>query len=159
MIAGPPLSKKNGRERRLAKARRAGAHTQDTMPPPIVPKPENVITPIDVQMAVSLEEPVKPASKPPRKSAPRGVRKGALTKRGPPRPHKRLEDDVIASRIQKLTVRMDKAKAQHDEAKAFLLRYTYEQNWRLENLLKKGELLRDDLVLPAPAAIPEAKLE
>lgn len=39
-------------------------------------------------------------------------RKGALTKRGPPRPYKRLPGDTLDLRIQKLTKRMEKAKRQ-----------------------------------------------
>ena len=42
----------------------------------------------------------------------RHPRPGALTKRGPPRPHRRLSEDILKSRISKLTARVEKAKRQ-----------------------------------------------
>jgi len=42
----------------------------------------------------------------------RHPRPGARTKRGPPRPHKRLSEDILKTRIGKLTSRVEKAKRQ-----------------------------------------------
>jgi hypothetical protein len=39
-------------------------------------------------------------------------RKGALTKRGPPRPYRRLPEETLLARIQKLTARLERAKTQ-----------------------------------------------
>lgn len=39
-------------------------------------------------------------------------RKGALTRRGPPRPYRRLPEETLLARIQKLTTRLERAKTQ-----------------------------------------------
>ena len=39
-------------------------------------------------------------------------RKGALTRRGPPRPYRRLAEETLHVRIQKLTTRLERAKSQ-----------------------------------------------
>ena len=39
-------------------------------------------------------------------------RKGAMTKRGPPRPYRRITEEILSIRIQKLTTRMERSKKQ-----------------------------------------------
>jgi len=51
-------------------------------------------------------------------------------KRGPARPHRRLTTEVLASRIEKLQTRHDKAKGQLDEAARHLGGYIKEKEMR-----------------------------
>lgn len=85
----------------------------------------------------------------------------ALTKRGPPRPHRRLPEETLASRIQKLTARMERARQQvglpcfffcsvapivpdcvvvwqHEDARVLLTRYSHEKTYRLREALAPG---------------------
>lgn len=66
----------------------------------------------DMMVAISSELP--PPEEPKRKDKKwrKHPRKGALTKRPPPRPYKRLEEPKLELRIQKLTARMERAKRQ-----------------------------------------------
>jgi hypothetical protein len=75
----------------------------------------------------------------------RHPRPGAKSKRGPPRPYRRLEQAVLDNRITKLTARMDKAKAQHEETRDLLLRYTHERAYRQQDAAAKENA-------PAPEA-------
>ena len=65
-------------------------------------------------MTVAITSELPPPEEPKRKDKKwrKHPRKGALTKRPPPRPYKRLADDKLELRVQKLTARMDRAKRQ-----------------------------------------------
>ena len=81
-------------------------------------------------------------------------RKGALTRRGPPRPYKRVAEGVLHSRIQKLTARMERAKAQHEAARSLLTKYSHEKTYRLrEALAAQEEATRQEPDLPEFPAI------
>jgi len=69
----------------------------------------------DVEVEV-LDEgvPAKKARKP--KSAGGSKPKEPKKKRGPPRPHRKLEGDVLELRMNKLKKRIDKAKVQLEDA-------------------------------------------
>ena len=75
------------------------------------------------------EPAVEATTKP--KKAPR-VKKDASEKkkRGPARPHRRLTDEVLDSRIEKLRKRFDKAKSQLEEAGRHLGGYDREKQMR-----------------------------
>lgn len=94
-------------------------------------------------------------------------RKGALTKRGPPRPYRRISEEVLATRIQKLTTRMERAKKQvkrspsahtrgfrtqsdapppptptleqHESSRQLLTKYSHEKTYRLRESLQTAE--------------------
>ncbi len=66
-------------------------------------------------------------------------RKGALTRRGPPRPYRRVPEEVLHTRIQKLTTRMERAKGQHESARALLTKYSHEKTYRLREALAAQE--------------------
>jgi len=85
----------------------------------------------DLALAAELNPPPQPVRKD--KKFRKHPRPSAKTKRGPPRPYRRLEEGVLNNRITKLTARMDKAKAQHEEARALLLRYTHERAYRAQD--------------------------
>ena len=53
-----------------------------------------------------------------------------VKKRGPPRPHRRLEADVLHGRIEKLQKRIDKAKGVLEEAERHIDVYNKEKKYR-----------------------------
>jgi hypothetical protein len=69
----------------------------------------------------------KPKSKSKSPSLPR-------VKRGPARPHRRLAVDVIDSRITKLQNRLDRAKAQIDDAGRHVEGYLRERDFRAKEI-------------------------
>jgi len=85
----------------------------------------------DLALASELNPPPQPVKKD--KKWRRHPRPAAKTKRGPPRPYRRLEEEVLGNRISKLTARMDKAKTQHEETRVLLLRYTHERAYRAQD--------------------------
>jgi hypothetical protein len=91
----------------------------------------------DLALASELDPPPQPVKKD--KKWRKHPRPGAQKKRGPPRPYRRLEEEVLNGRITKLTARMDKAKAQHEEAQQLLLRYTHERAYRAQDKLAASE--------------------
>jgi len=54
-------------------------------------------------------------------------------KRGPARPYKKLPQETLLSRIQKLQKRIERTSAQAEDAKNFLSKYTREQAFREPN--------------------------
>lgn len=68
------------------------------------------------------DKPVKRA-----KSAP-----GAPRKRGPPRPHRKLTQEVLEGRIGKLRKRIDKARGQLEDAERHIDAYVKEAGYREE---------------------------
>lgn len=68
----------------------------------------------DDQDIVAMSSELPPPTAPERKDKKwrKHPRKGALTKRGPPRPYKRLPEEILHLRIQRLTTRLEKAKRQ-----------------------------------------------
>jgi len=57
-------------------------------------------------------------------------RKAPTAKRGPARPHRRLETEVIDARIAKLQKRLDRAKAQIEDASRHVEGYQREREFR-----------------------------
>lgn len=73
------------------------------------------------------------------KKVPRGPRGGNITKRnkgdpprkrGPPRPHRKLAQDVLEGRIAKLRKRIDRAKGQLEDAERHIDGYAKEAKYR-----------------------------
>jgi hypothetical protein len=66
------------------------------------------------QNLVAIEAELPPPTEPKRKDKKwrPHPREGAQTRRGPPRPYRRVAEDVLSTRIQKLTTRMERAKKQ-----------------------------------------------
>jgi hypothetical protein len=109
----------------------------------------------DLALASELNPPPQPVRKD--KKWRRNPRPGARTKRGPPRPYRRLEQAVLDNRITKLTARMDKAKAQHEETRDLLLRYTHERAYRQQDQAAKENAPEGEAQpQPAPPAEPTA---
>lgn len=58
------------------------------------------------------------------------VRGEAKKKRGPPRPHKKISNDVLQQRVQKLQKRIDKARNQLEDASRHIDAYNKEKAYR-----------------------------
>ncbi len=66
----------------------------------------------------------------PRAEGSKGVKS---KKRGPPRPHKKLAQEVLHSRITKLQKRIDRARGQLEDAERHIDSYNKEAKYRLED--------------------------
>jgi hypothetical protein len=75
-------------------------------------------------------------------------RPGSKTKRGPPRPHRRIPEDVLNLRIKKLTERMEKARKQHEDARGILTKYSHERTYRLRESLLNTPADQEPVSLP-----------
>jgi hypothetical protein len=67
-----------------------------------------MITDMDLELSTEVDPPIEPKRKD--KKWRKYPRPGALKKRGPPRPYKRIPEEVLNSRIKKLTTRVETAK-------------------------------------------------
>lgn len=75
-----------------------------------------------VQESVAISSEVPPPQDPVRKDKKHRVhpRPGALTKRPPPRPYKKIAQETLCDRIKKLSARMERAKNQVANPKSLL---------------------------------------
>ena len=80
-------------------------------------------------MVTAIDPPQPPKSK--NKAFPPGT----LRKKGAPRPYRKVAEDVLASRISKLTERLDKAKKQHESARVLLTKYAHERFYREQDAI------------------------
>jgi hypothetical protein len=97
--------------------------------------------PSSTQETVALPKPVKAPKAPRQPKAPKDdsetdtLKKSTLpraprSKRGPARPHRRLELDVINTRIAKLEKRLTRAKSQVEDASRHVEGYVRERDFR-----------------------------
>ena len=70
-----------------------------------------------------------------------GVQKKAPKKRGPPRPHKKLQQEVLETRVNKLQNRIDRATEQLQEAKRHIAGYHREIEFRQADALQNPGLI------------------
>ncbi len=94
-------------------------------------------TVISPDLAVDVSTELEPPPEPKRKDKKwrRHPRPGAQTKRGPPRPYRRLPEETLGTRIKKLTERMEKARKQHEDTRLILTKYSHERTYRLREAL------------------------
>ena len=87
---------------------------------------------LEVAMATEIDPPVHPKcrskSKPP----------GTLRKTGAPRPYRKITEDVLATRITKLTERLERSKKQHENTRLLLTRYAHERFYREKDAIQSG---------------------
>ena len=119
---------------------------QRTLSEPITPAPEPAVL-VEPAEAVSTED-MEPAAKPakPAKKAKREPEEAKRAKkegkgepkptRGPARPYRKLSQEILDSRIQKLQKRLTRTTSQAEEAGAFLSKYVREQDFRKADLAK-----------------------
>ena len=98
----------------------------------------------DIAAAIAPEiVPPAPTRKPrvKRNNADPTIRK----KRGPPRPYRKIPENVLTKRIERLTKRMERVKRQHESTRVLLTKYAHEKFYREKEILAQDE---DDKVQP-----------
>lgn len=113
-----------------------------------------------LELSAELEPPPEPKSKAKRGRRPDGGRGGkAKNKRGPARPHRRLAEELLTTRIKKLNDRLERARKQvlpparfipqewhaltwdpeegwqHEDTRRLLTKYLHESTYRLRETL------------------------
>lgn len=88
----------------------------------------------------------------------------AQTKRGPPRPYRRIPVETLNTRIAKLTARIDRARKQHEETRTLLIKYVHERAYRTKEALEQttsGNTHEKDQPAQKPAqdSVPADSLE
>lgn len=88
---------------------------------------------------------------PPPKRKPRAKRLAgeSAKKRGPPRPYRKVTDDVLCKRTERLTKRMERVKRQHESTRTLLTKYAHERFYRDKEALAQGADAKED-----PPTIP-----
>lgn len=72
-----------------------------------------------------------PADAEPKAKQPKAQSKGdGHRKRGPPRPHRKLSDEILHGRIEKLQKRINRAKGQLEDAERHIEGYVKEEKYR-----------------------------
>jgi hypothetical protein len=90
-------------------------------------------TDLAIDVSTELDPPPEPKRRD--KKWRKHPRPGAQTRRGPPRPYRRLPEETLAVRIKKLTDRMEKARKQHEDSRLILTKYSHERTYRLREAL------------------------
>jgi hypothetical protein len=91
------------------------------------------MTDLAIDVSAELDPPPEPKSR--EKKWRKHPRPGAQTKRGPPRPYRRISEETLNTRIKKLTDRMEKNRKQHEDARVILTKYSHERTYRLREAL------------------------
>jgi hypothetical protein len=99
---------------------------------------------MSAEHAVAMVTAIDPPQPP--KSRNKALPAGTLRKKGAPRPYRKVVEDVLASRIAKLSERLEKAKKQHESARVLLTKYAHERFYRE----------RDAIVQAGPTVEPPA---
>lgn len=132
-----------GKKRNSIVAGRGGAGLVRQHPRTQMSTPDKTVTPEEI---VAAEPPAdsdaadganvgraSAGSKPPRKAISKKTEGGAprvVKKRGPPRPHRRLAQEVLMARIGKLQKRINKARGLLEEAERHIEAYSHEEKYR-----------------------------
>lgn len=98
------------------------------------------------EIAVAMAPELEPPAKRPRKTK----LKAGATPRGPARPYRALPDDVLVSRTDKLTARLEKAKKQHETTRLLLTKYAHERFYREKDAI---QLATAEAAPPGPPAL------
>lgn len=85
---------------------------------------------MSAEIAVSLAPEMEPPAKRPGASRPARAAR--------PRPYRKITSEVLASRIQRLTVRIDKAKKQHEATRLLLTKYAHERFYRERDVVAEA---------------------
>jgi hypothetical protein len=74
-----------------------------------------------------------------------------VPKRGPPRPYRKIPEEVLTTRLKRLTDRIDKIKKQHESTRVLLTRYSHERYYRDKEAIKNAQ----EDVLPSHPPLDE----
>jgi hypothetical protein len=89
----------------------------------------------DIELATAALPPAPEPKKRDKKWRHPHPRPGAQKKRGPARPYKRIEAEVLDVRIGKMTTRIERLKRQHENVRKLLTKYSHEKTYRLREAL------------------------
>lgn len=89
------------------------------------------MTDIAVAMATAIEPPEPPKSKAKRKPT-------HPLRRGPARPYRKLAQDLLQTRIKRLTERLERVKRQHESTRLQLTKYAHEQFYRERDAIQNA---------------------
>jgi hypothetical protein len=79
---------------------------------------------ITAAIATEINPPVAPTKTKRPRQPPSG------RSRGPPRPYRRIAEEVLAARIVRLTTRIERVKKQHESTRILLTKYAHERFFR-----------------------------
>ena len=80
------------------------------------------------ELSAAIASEIDPPAAP--KLSKRSKRDPNAKKRGPARPYKKITDETLATRIKRLTDRMERAKKQHESARNLVTKYSHERLYR-----------------------------
>jgi hypothetical protein len=81
----------------------------------------------EITAAIATEINPPPVAKAPKRPRHSGKPAG---KRGPPRPYRRIAEEVLAARIVRLTKRIERVRRQHESTRILLTKYAHERFYR-----------------------------
>lgn len=114
---------------------------------------------VAVAIGTEIDPPVQPKSRNSR------LLPGTLRKKGAARPYRKIAPEVLVERITKLTVRLQRAKKQHETARVLLTKYSHEQFYREKEAIEAPPAedgpaplpaLDDNIPVPPTTAAPSA---
>jgi hypothetical protein len=70
-------------------------------------------------------------------------------KRGPARPYKKLNEEVLSARILRLTTRIERVKRQHETTRILLTKYAHERFYRDKEALQAADLSQKPDEIPS----------
>ena len=112
-------------------------HSRDAIAHPIVmteTAPAEIVVPAEQTPAEQAPAEQAPPAK--KRGAP-GKKRVPGSKRPPARPHRKVPEDTLLSRIAKLTARVERTRRQHDAAQILLTKYAREKGYRDEDAIAK----------------------
>ena len=105
------------------------------------------MTDIAVALATAIEPPAPKRSKGKRKPA-------TALRRGPARPYKKLAQELLQTRIKRLSERLDRVRRQHESTRLQLTKYAHEEFYRERDAIQSAQQ-----ETPAPAEPPPLDTE
>jgi hypothetical protein len=69
-------------------------------------------------------------------------------KRGPARPYRKLNEEVLSARILRLTTRIERVKRQHESTRILLTKYAHERFYRDKEALEAADSSQPPIEIP-----------
>ena len=98
------------------------------------------------EIAVAIKTEIEPMS-------PKAPKRGGIRKKGVARPYRRVPEDVLACRINRLTERLERVRKQHECTRTLLTKYAHERHYREKDAIAKSAA--DILSAPPPQEFPD----
>ena len=88
------------------------------------------------ELSVAIASEINPPPEPKRAKKPRNP---SAPKRGPARPYRKITDETLAQRIERLSKRIERSKKQHEAARGLLTKYSHERMYRDKEAIQSAE--------------------